>query len=43
MTLMVNVHASGRYFILLHLTLLTTTDNKIFLKGMQVVLDPDKS
>ncbi len=32
MTLVVYVHASGRYFIQLHLTPLTTTDNKIFLK-----------
>lgn len=32
MTLMVYMHASGRYFTRLNLTLLTTTDNKIVLK-----------
>lgn len=32
MTLVVYMHAPGRYFIQLNLTLLTTTDNKIFLK-----------
>ena len=32
MTQVVYAHASGRYFIQPHLTLLTTTGNKVFLK-----------